>query len=338
MIRFLTTAALLLFCCIPAHGEPVRVYTDTFRPFVSAEDQRAAPASELVDMILRNAGLEPGFTYKNFAYGLYRVGEGDEALSFPWRRSAEREERVIFSEPFLTLEHSLHRKLPSSAGSGSPQLSQARIGMVGSYVFSGDVAQLVEAARREDRLVVSASETEALAALLAGETDLLALPAPVVTATLEASFPNQTGLVRELEDGPTESFSLHAVAPKNAWGEDLIARFNESYRELRTAGVITDDFLTGRLARPAKPDVAVLVSSEGFPVVKGALKDNPDRELALPAGTRVLVREWSADYAEPLRSQSLYRIMTSSSLVIVLNGPHVGRELYIQNMHLTLAE
>jgi polar amino acid transport system substrate-binding protein len=337
MFRPLLAALLLIFPAL-AQAEEVTVYTGTFRPFVVPEAEASGPGLELVDLVISNADDEAVFARKSFVYGFHRVANGEEALSFPWRQTPERSERVLFSVPLLTLQHALHHMLPAGGDGSLPELGAASIGLVTSYEYVGDIGELIEKAEAEGRAATFNTEAGALGALLRGRIDYLPLPAPVVRATLEADFPNQTRLVRPLVEGPTEIFTLHAIAPRTPWGEAQIRRFDESYTELRAAEVITDDFLTESLARPQRSDIAVLVSAEGFPVIKGALKDDPSTEFALPRGTRVLVREWSVNYSEPTEGTTLYRIMTSPSLVLVLNGPHLGKELYIQNMHLTLAE
>ncbi len=88
---------------------------------------------------------------------------------------------------------------------------------------------------------------------------------------------------------------------------------------------------------PRRVDLAQLVSAEGNPVILGrASGDSGDEFYALPLGTRVIVLEWSEKIARPSTNDRPYRIMMDESRVVVVSGPHVGRELYIRNMHLSL--
>lgn len=331
--------SVLMTLGVAGAQEDVRVYTDTFRPFILPEAAAEGPGTRLVDMILRNAGYKADFDYTEFAFGLHAVGNGEEAVSFPWRYSDGRAERVVFSEPLMTLVNAFHYKLPSSVGGPqAPDPASARIGRVTSYAFAGEIAGVLSDAEGEDRVTGYPSEQAALGALLAGEIDLLPLPRRVVRATLRSDYPYEVELIATLDDGPEESYALHAVAPRNAWGRELMQRFDRSLAELRSAEVIGESYLDSSLEEATPRDTAVLRSAEGFPVIIGTLKDDEARQYAIPEGTRVLVREWSGRILEPSGNEQLYRTMTASSLVLVLNGPHLGKELYVKNMHLVIAE
>jgi len=66
----LIRAALLALgaaCALPAAAqESVRIYTDTYRPYVLPEGEEDGKAMRLVRLVFLNAGLTPDFEYIDF--------------------------------------------------------------------------------------------------------------------------------------------------------------------------------------------------------------------------------------------------------------------------------
>ena len=84
-------------------------------------------------------------------------------------------------------------------------------------------------------------------------------------------------------------------------------------------------------------DIARLITAEGYPAIVGqtSIAEKIDY-YTLPQGTRVLVLNWSDKILSPSSTDRIYKSMTDLSYVVILNGPHVGKELYVKNMHLEI--
>ncbi|MHA7870810.1 MAG: hypothetical protein ACX939_00515, partial [Hyphococcus sp.] len=103
-------------------------------------------------------------------------------------------------------------------------------------------------------------------------------------------------------------------------------------------GVITEDYANEEPPIVRAGDVARIIASEGFPVVVGVAVDDAQSYYAVPQGTKVLVLNWSNRILESSRNARLYQTMVDQSSVLVLNGPHTGKELLIKNMHIAIEE
>lgn len=325
-------AALALFAGTTGAQEPLRAYTEEWPPYVRAPDEPLGGAARIVRLVVDNMDRRAEFEYFDFGYSYRMVKEGRADLSFPYFRTAAREGDVLWSEPLFSVRNRVfyNRRFHDFSRAGG-DFSGLRIGRVAGYSYGDAIDAML------DDPVVFATEVEAVEALLNNSIDLLPVTDAVADAILAESFPNRRELVRAAAG--VESWStLHVIAPKTAEGHALIAAFNESRAELIAEGLIADRDLSAEGAFARAEDIGEIVVSEGFPIVVGVDPGDPSRHYAIPQGTRVLMLEWSPRIAEPSRTDRLYQAMTDQSRVVVLNGPHVGRELLVKNMHIAIVE
>ena len=107
-------------------------------------------------------------------------------------------------------------------------------------------------------------------------------------------------------------------------------------QQLKQAGIQNIQPTASRITKPA--DLAKLITSEGYPAIIGQ-SENEQGELqyfTLPNGTKVVVMHWSDKMLQASSSDRLYKNMMDLSQVVILNGPHVGRVLFVRNMHIEL--
>jgi len=331
--------ALGAACALPAAAqESVRIYTDTYRPYVLPEGEEDGKAMRLVRLVFLNAGLTPDFEYIDFNYGYYAARNSTADLTFPWRETSERSEDVLFSKRLFSDDTKFYYNIRFHPdGLQKEDLANALLGRASGYSYGEVVNNYLDEADSVGQMREYSTETDSLAALLSGEIAALPLPGSVVSATLNASFPNQQGLIREV-DGVIDPFDFHLVAPRTPEGAAMIDAFNTSFEELIAAGVVTDDYANEEPPTTRTGDVARVIASEGFPVVVGVARNDAQSHYAVPQGTKVLVLNWSDRILEPSRSDRLYQTMVDQSAVLVLNGPHVGKELLIKNMHIAIEE
>ena len=335
---------LLLPQIAVAQGNPLPVCTDYWPPYVNAEGEAPGQLSRIVNVVLDDMGRQPDWTYFDFAYCRYRIDQKDRAmLSFPWFRTAERVADTYLSEPLFEATTRIYYNRQFNTFDGPVQdYSGYRFGRVASYAYGESIDRLVEDA------IVFPTEREAIDALLKRQIDLLPMTEGVATATLEKDFPDRLQLILPL-NGQTDTATLHVMAPRTPAGKSLIEAFNKSLKTLTDKGVV-------RLSPAVEPageadggnaaaacgaagsgDIARIVASEGFPVVLGR-QDHDGRSsyLALPQGTKVIVLCWSPRIATASDSDRLYKTMVDESRVVALDGPHVGQEVFVKNMHLAI--
>jgi polar amino acid transport system substrate-binding protein len=327
----LALLAALVCLCGPAAAQSetgLAAYTEVWPPYVEAGDPVQGSVVNLVRIVLDDMGETPGWRRFDFAYSYEKVREGKAPLAFPYFLTPERETEVVFSAPLFEVTNLVfhNRRFGTLEASG---LDGARFGRVAGYRY-GDVFDAYGQGAR-----VFASEAGALRALLDGEIDALPMTQSVAEATLAQSFPDELELIRPVE-GVSDTASLHVIAPMSGEGRALIARFDASLARLRAAGVIPEGDPSARVRLPERT-LARLVASEGFPMILARV---PGEEgyLAMPPGARATIIEWSVRIREGQRDDRLFQTMTDETRVVMLSGPHVGRELLIRNMHLEIID
>lgn len=333
--------ALILAGVLPA--SPVRaaettslpVLTDIWPPYVmephnTMSGSGLGSAARIVRLVLHDMGYTADFQYFDFAYSFDRVLHSDSAVSFPYFRTPTRETQVLFSDPLFEVRNRLYynRQYHESVN-GPANFSGLRFGQVAGYSYGAEMdAVLVEP-------VIFSSEQEAMRALLNNDIDLLPMTDSVAMALLQDVFPDQLELVRSVAALDSVS-SLHLIAPATEQGTQFIERFNASHKRLLQAGIVSDVDLENSPGQAQQTDVVELVVAEGYPVIVGNTRTDPPQHFAIPQGTRAMVLRWSDLIREASSSEQIYRTMTDESQVVVLNDPHVGKELYIKNMHLQI--
>ncbi|MEO0413002.1 MAG: hypothetical protein AAF221_14310 [Pseudomonadota bacterium] len=316
---------------------PVPIYVDTYRPYILPPGAPQGRLMRLVHMVLQNAQRGHSFVYEDYAYGFHATQTADIAASFPWRKTADWSARVLYSRPLVTIEtgyfynQRFHRQ-----PLGADDLSGLRLGRLESYGYEGAVLAPLERAQAEDRLVLLQNEMDAISALLAGTVDAVPLQKVVAQATLGTQFANLAQLILPVS-GVQTSVPFHLIAPKTDQGAALIAAFNQSFDALEAAGVLSADYANRGIQPRATYDFVTLVVAEGFPTIIGTAPDDPELSFALPEGTRALVLGWSARLREPVPSGTLFQTMVDETSLLILNGPHVGRELRVKNMHIAMS-
>ncbi|MEM1129046.1 MAG: transporter substrate-binding domain-containing protein [Pseudomonadota bacterium] len=189
---------------------------------------------------------------------------------------------------------------------------------------------------------------------------LLSLDAPVATSNLYAVAPNtpegeerlqrfNQSLVKISELGlvdlptepaaaddpagegatPGDAVMMQSCAPPSPSPSECVSGADPAC-ELASQGVTQDDTQV----------VATIVTSEGFPA---AIADDlsASQRVPLVRGTRVFVIQWQATGVAGAPEESSPRVfdaMTQPAEVVVLNGPYVGRQVLIPQMHLAIVE
>lgn len=205
------------------------------------------------------------------------------------------------------------------------------------------------------------SEVDALDALIRGQIDYFPMAQPAGNAVLERDYPDRRELIG-MVDGTQGSRSVHVVAPRTTQGRQLIDAFNASLCSLSGRQLVSeacdggatapqasatdillmsDEALTINFAQ--REDIAEIVPVDGYPIVIGITcipeaVDCDGERFALSEGTRAIIVEWSDTMTEAQRNDRLYRTVMDNSRVVILNGPHAGKELWIKNMHIKIVK
>ena len=124
---------------------------------------------------------------------------------------------------------------------------------------------------------------------------------------------------------------MHVIAPNNKQGLALITD-----QSISRAGKGHKSLSLKVVERDIPKDIARLITA-GLPAIVGQTSLSDDAQyFTLPKGTSVLVLKWSDKILTASQTDRIYKSMVDLSQVVVLNGPHLGKGLFIKNMHLEI--
>lgn len=316
----------------------VPIYVDTYRPYILAPGEGRGSLMRMVEMVLREAAIDHQFVYQDYAFGFRQVQTQTLAASAPWRRSKDWAPLFHYSKPLVVIETGYYyNKRFHRDGMTPSDLGRLKLGKLESYGYEGAVRAPLDKAEAAGRLSVYGNETEALNALLAGDIDAIPLQKVVAEATIATGFSQLAQLLVPV-DGLKTAIPFHLIASKTPEGARFIADFDRAFDALGADGVLSAQYANRGIAKSIAYDFVTLVVAEGFPTIIGKAPDQPDQQYAVPEGTRALVLSWSDRLRSPIPSDNLFRTMVDETALLILNGPHVGRELLVKNMHISMSE
>jgi polar amino acid transport system substrate-binding protein len=304
----------------------VNISTSKWQPYINLQDQPLGSAAELLRQLFSQNDTDIKWQYQNFDLAYQQVQQGQKLAAYPYFKTPQRSDEVLFSAPIFNVTSHLYYNRQYNDSIEQSDLKNYRLGKVAGYSYGTEIDKIVTAAK------VIATEKQALIALLNNEIDYLPMTESVMNTLLIDAFPERMLLVKPLKN-ITGNASLHLIAAKTVQGQQLIKQLNQLLSQAQTL----QSLQATPQQLPNKPDIARLISAEGYPVILGQSEvDGSPDYFTLPQGTKVLVLTWSGKILASSKSDRLYKNMIDLSHVVVLNGPHVGKELYVRNMHIEL--
>ena len=324
-LTLLLTLTLILLP-VTSWAKPISVATSQWAPYIHAENQPLGTAADILKQVLSQEQQTIAWHYQNYDLALELVAKGKQQAAFPYFKTAEREQRVLFSEPIFSVTSGIYYNRQRERKLNFSQLNSHRFGRVSGYSYG----QVIDAYL--SNAVIYPSEKDALESLFKNEIDFLPMTESVMNTMLNQGYRDQALLIKKI-DKIEGNDTLHLIAPNTVEGNVLISKVNQLLEQVK--GI---DSLQPQPVERFKPkDIARLITAEGYPAIVGqtSLNDVTDY-YTIPQGTRVLIVNWSDKILRPSTTDRLYKSMIDLSHVVILNGPHVGKELYIKNMHLEI--
>lgn len=312
----------------------IEIVTGTWPPYVDDSDLRGGLATRIVEDILLGADYQPTFRFMPFSTGLRLTREGFFQATFPYFRTADREENFLYSDPLFSISHAIFVRSDNEdilQLEDLAELSAFRAATVQGYAYGRLDAHLTNPS-------IYASEVAAFRALLDGEVDFLPASAFVGAQLLDTYFISEQHLITShAKPGMQWDINVHLIAPRNWSGaERLMDRFNASLRQYTEAGGLIslqqlerEQEITRRLVRLTDPGSFSLVVARTDP-------DSPD-SLILPRGTQALVIEWSPNFTQTERT-TIHEQLQRYSQVRLLNGPMKDAIVWVQNMYIEILD
>jgi polar amino acid transport system substrate-binding protein len=291
---------LLLLPRPPQPLQPIRIYTGDWEPYVGRDLPDAGPLGSLVKQIFRRAGYDPVVEFTDWPGALDATAEGAALAAFPFIRSDDRAQDLVFSEPLLEFRYvlfyrtdgSLRKDALESWSRGELHDPGWRLGVAKGYELWMSLSKEAGDPRTYD---TSAEGFEALAAgaidlfaesELVGRHLLLDPDLQADAAAIEAADVKAGALASSLE-------TLHIIAPRNRRGEKLVAELDRAIAALKSEGLLAEvqqllddgEALTPPRARVAMRDVTSAQDADGH-------------AYRLAAGVQAVVLQWPKAFRE----------------------------------------
>lgn len=326
VVLVITTTFMLFNSVLANQTKTVSISTGSWQPYINPQDQPLGSAAELLRQLYSQNDTDINWQYQNFDLAYQQVQQAQKLAAYPYFLTPQRSDEVLFSAPIFNVTSHIYYNRQYNNNIDHDNLVNYRIGKVAGYSYGTEIDKLVNTAK------VLTTEKQALIALLNNEIDYLPMTKSVMNTLLIEQFPERMLLVKPL-DNMTGNASLHLIAAKSPQGHALITQLNQLLGQAKNL----QSLQASPIQLPNKPDIARLISAEGYPVILGQSEEvgSPDY-FTLPQGTKVLVLQWSGKILASSKSDRLYKNMMDLSKVVILNGPHVGKEMFIRNMYIEL--
>lgn len=338
-MKLLVFSCLLVFSLTVAKAETLEIYTYDWEPYINPKGSPKGDAAEMFDVLGKFGSFNIDWQYVPYSDAQTLLELEKAALSFPYFYSEQRAKKFIYSKPLYFASVSVFYNRQNTSSEKVLSLFPSLIkGKVSGNSYGGNIDV------KFDDAEVFETELEAISALLSGEISVLPMAKGVMKTLLKKYFSAQQALIKAIESSDfNNQLGMHVIASKNEIGNQLIKKVNAAI-ELRTQ--LQGEYKTKVKDTTLSVDTAILKPSEGYPTILGRLSQIESREcgskgagdvfFTLPISTKVIVLKWSEHVTKPSYTDRIYGNMMEESAVLVLNGPHLGKELCVKNMHVEL--
>lgn len=233
MLLRLIFLVVIGWAAVPAQAaDPVKMMTNTWPPYIGEELPQEGMAMELVRHVFARAGYKVDNTIERWPRALegVRVGLYD-VLGAAWR-DEQREQDLVYSEPYLVNEiivvtlKSNRQLLRSVAG-----LSGSRVGVLREYSYGIDFDEIGGIT-----LVTENHMIQNLMNLLNGRVDYVIGDRRVIAMMLNEYLPDRRGELQPLKITLPPRGLYVAGSRAKEGADELVAAFNRALEDVKRDG------------------------------------------------------------------------------------------------------
>lgn len=316
------------FVLMPMLGftQTISVATNQWAPYIHAENEPLGTAADILKQVLGQEHHSILWRYQNYDLAFELVANKKQQAAFPYFKTAQRAQRVLYSEPIFSVISHIYYNRQQENKLDLLQLNKYKFGRVAGYSYGKTIDAYLTKAR------TFSSEKDALESLFNNDIDFLPMTESVMNTLLNKAYHDQALLIKQVANVAGHD-TLHIIAPKTNEGSQLIEKIDVLLQQVKHIKSLQP----APVERFKPKDIARLITAEGYPAIVGQTSlGESSHYYTLPQGTRVLVLSWSDKILSSSNTDRIYKSMIDLSHVVILNGPHVGKELYIKNMHLEI--
>jgi polar amino acid transport system substrate-binding protein len=240
--RFTLVAVLAAVVTVAGATEPVQLKlgSDEWPPFTGSPGKPRA-AIELVHTALERAGFETTTSIFEWRHVETAIRRGSLDGSAAMWRTEQREERLVFSEPYLENRLVLvGRKDSDVSAKKVADLAGKRVAAVGSYAYGDEVLNAAGV-----HFINATNDQDSLDKLLAGDVEYM-LVDELVARHLMTFQPEEVAANLEISLEPLARRMLHFAIRKDVPNADLIiAEFNSEMTKMLGDGTYAEILQVG---------------------------------------------------------------------------------------------
>lgn len=221
---------LLLACLLTmgyftlfSQSQSLNLASDIWPPFTNVEEERAL-ALDIVEEGLKRNDLQAKYNILDFTNVMEEIKAGKADGSAALWKSPEREETMLFSQPYLDNQLILvGRKGSNVEVSSFEELEGKRIGVVEDYAYGEELDR-----GKNNEIVYGESDQQNVERLLSEQLDYILVESILLTYLMNYQMNDVTEFL-EIGEVPMLVKSLHLAIRKDVPGaEEIIAEFDES--------------------------------------------------------------------------------------------------------------
>jgi ABC-type amino acid transport substrate-binding protein len=236
VIRIKITLILLLISTgLFSQKAQLKLASDIWPPFTNVETEKSI-ALDIVNEALQRSGVAVATSILGFNEVLRGIRSGNYTGSAALWRTGERENLLVFSEPYLQNQLVLVGRKGSNVSFDSiAEIKNSRIGLVKDYAYGELLAEVGSVS-----LIYGDSDQHNLEKLLSGNVDYILVDAILIHYLMMYQV-NDVRELLEIAPEPLITKTLHLAVRKDFPGvEDLISRFDEEISKMIADGTYNE--------------------------------------------------------------------------------------------------
>lgn len=212
---------------------------DEWAPYTSENLEGYGIVSKIVDLAMKEAGLEYEIQFKPWSRTLEMVRYGDAWGSFPWFYTKEREEFYYYSQPIMTSNTLIFYKKINSVIENTDieinsldDLKQYKFGGVFGYFYEPSFKD----SEKKFKYDLSSDLESAFRVLDNGKVDIICEEEVVGWHTISSIFPGREDEFGTFKHELSEEEFHLIVTKKDRFAAQKIEKFNKGLNKLKQSG------------------------------------------------------------------------------------------------------
>jgi len=223
---------LTTFVSLSVSAEKVIAAGDPWPPFLNPEQPSNGLVFEIADSAFKAQGYDLEMKFVPWARALNGVKEADYDVLIATWYTEERNEYLLYSEPYLENEIKFIQRLEGSYEyQGLSSLAGKNVGVVRGYGYGDEFSNATNFRRADANNLL-----QNVRKLVAGRIDLTLEDEIVARALLKASAPHLLGKIKFTKNAFSKKPLHVSSGRKNSRSKKLIGAFNRGIKDIKENG------------------------------------------------------------------------------------------------------